>query len=61
MNALLQSRDPATLPELEAIYRKVRVAALDLKRESRGASLFEARAFKNLVYLASDIVARGAN
>ena len=55
MNALVQNRDPVTLPELEVVYREVCIAASDLKKELRGASLFEAQAFKNLVYLASGI------
>jgi hypothetical protein len=58
MNALVQHRVPVTLPELESVYREVRVAASKLKKELRGAPLFEARAFKNLVLLANDIVAR---
>jgi hypothetical protein len=58
MNALVQHRDPVTLPELESVYREVRAAASKLKRELRGAPLFEARAFKNLVLIANDISSR---
>jgi hypothetical protein len=58
MNALVLNRDPVTLPELELVYRELRNAASKLKKELRGAPLFEARAFKNLVLLANDIVAR---
>ena len=58
MNALVRRRNPPTFSELKSIYREVRAAASELKRELGGASLFEARAFKELVFLANDIVAR---
>ncbi len=58
MNALVQHRNPVTLPELETVYREVRRAASKLKQELRGAPLFEARAFKNLVLIANDISSR---
>jgi hypothetical protein len=59
MNALVRHRNPPTLPELNRVYQEVRAAASRLKKELRGAPLFEARAFKELVFLANDIVARG--
>jgi hypothetical protein len=58
MNALVRHRNPPTLPELNRVYRELRGAAAKLKKELRGAPLFEARAFKELVFLANDIVAR---
>ncbi len=58
MNALVQRRAPVTLPELESVYREVRIAASKLKKELRGAPLFEASAFKNLVILTNDIASR---
>jgi len=58
MNALVLHRNPVTLPELESVYGEVRSAASKLKKELRGPPLFEARAFKNLVLLANDIVSR---
>ena len=58
MNALVQVRDSPTLAELEESYHQVHNAASKLKRELRGAPLFEAHAFKTLVILATDIAAR---
>jgi hypothetical protein len=58
MNALAQHRYPPTLPQLESVYREVRIAAAKLKKELRGAPLFEASAFKSLVVLANDIGSR---
>jgi hypothetical protein len=46
------------LPELESVYRELRIAASKLKKELRGSPLFEASAFKNLVVLANDIASR---
>ena len=57
-NALVQLQNPVTLTELETVYLQLGGAAATLKRELRGASLFEARAFKNLVILANEIAAR---
>jgi hypothetical protein len=58
MNVLVRRRNPPTFPELNGVYREVRAAASRLKKELRGAPLFEARAFKELVFLANDIVSR---
>lgn len=58
MNALVQHRAPVTMPGLESVYREVRIAASKLKKELRGAPLFEASAFKNLVILTNDIASR---
>lgn len=54
-NALVRERDSPSLVELKAIYNEVRRAASRLKRTLGGASLFEARAFRELVVLAIDI------
>jgi hypothetical protein len=59
MNALVQRRDPPTLPELNSIFRELRAAASKLKKDLGDAPLFEARAFKELVFLANDIISRG--
>jgi hypothetical protein len=58
MNALVRLRNPPTLAELKTIYREVRIAASKLKNEFGGAPLFEARAFRELVFLANDIVTK---
>jgi hypothetical protein len=54
-NALVRERDSPSLDELKAIYNEVRRAASRLKRTLGGASLFEARPFRDLVVLAIDI------
>jgi hypothetical protein len=58
MNALVQFRDPPGLTELNAIFRKLRKAALKLKKDLGDAPLFEAHAFKELVFVANDIISR---
>lgn len=52
-NALVRRRDSPTLSELIDMYREVRAAASKLKQELGGAPLFEARAFKELVFFAN--------
>src|SRR5271166_4854211 len=58
-NALVSRRKSPNLSELEGMYAVFRRAAAKRKKELRGASLFEARAFTDLVLLALDIGARG--
>jgi hypothetical protein len=58
MNALVRLRNPPSMAELKTIYREVRIAASKLKNEFGGAPLFEARASKELVFLANDIVTK---
>jgi hypothetical protein len=58
MNALVQHRDPPTLPELESMYRELVAAAARLKQELGNPLLFEARAFTELVLVANDIASR---
>jgi hypothetical protein len=52
-NVLVQYRNPPTLSELKSIFRELRTAASKLKKELGDAPLFEARAFKELVFLAN--------
>jgi hypothetical protein len=58
MNALVQFRDPPALTELRSILRKLRTAALKMKEDLGDAPLFEAHAFKELVFVANDIISR---
>jgi len=58
MNALVQFRDPPALTELKSIFRKLRTAALKMKKDLGDAPLFEAHAFKELVFVANDIISR---
>lgn len=58
MNALVRHRNPPTFLELNSIYRQVLTAVIKLKKRLGGAPLFEARAFRDLVVLSNDIVAR---
>jgi hypothetical protein len=58
LNALVRKRNPPTLPALYSTYRELRTAASKLKKQLAGASLFEARAFKELVTVAVTICSR---
>jgi hypothetical protein len=51
-NALTRKIDDPNLAELDAIYRDLSKAARKVKLEMKGGSLFEARPFKYLVFLA---------
>lgn len=51
-NALVREKPRPTVQQLEAIYRDLRVAAPVIRRTLRAASLFEARAFADLVIAA---------
>jgi hypothetical protein len=52
-NALTRATHRPTVRELEAIYRDLRMAAETVKRDLRTQSLFESRAFEDLVFAAS--------
>lgn len=54
-NALVRERNSPSLEDLKVLYAKVRKEASKLKRDSDGASLFEARPFHDLVVLATEI------
>jgi hypothetical protein len=56
-NALARSRHRPTVRELMAVYKDVRRAAVVLKRDLSTPTLFETRAFQDLV-LAASISAR---
>ncbi len=55
MNALTRKVHDPSLIELDAIYRDLSKAARKVKLEMRGGSLFEARPFKYLVFLAREM------
>jgi hypothetical protein len=58
LNALAQRRKSPTLSELMSAYRDLKKSASKLKRDLGGASLFEARAFKDLILIANDMEMR---
>ena len=51
-NALTRKIHDPNLVELDAIYRDLNKAARELRLEMKGGSLFEARPFKQLVFIA---------
>src|SRR6266704_2057767 len=57
-NALVRSQRSPSFANLLEVYREVRGEASKLKQELGGASLFEARAFKDVVVIANEICSR---
>jgi hypothetical protein len=51
-NALYRNAKSPSFTELEMIYRDLKAAALKFRSDRRGGSLFEAHAFKWLVFMA---------
>jgi DNA polymerase III delta subunit len=52
-NALTRATNRPTVPELQAIYRDLKKAADRIKRELRTKSVFESRAYDDLVLAAN--------
>jgi hypothetical protein len=54
-NALTRKIHDPNLAELDAIYRDLSKAAREVRLEMKGGSLFEARPFKHLVFVARQL------
>lgn len=55
INALSRKVHDPNLTQLDAIYRDLSKAAHEVKLEMKGGSLFEARPFKHLVFVAREL------
>jgi len=51
-NALVRSTDQPTLPQMNAVYRKIKIASPLIMKNAGAKSLFEARVFRQIVVLA---------
>ncbi len=56
-NALVRAQSPTTVPEMNALYRRLRKTVPVILRRAGAKSLFEARVFQELVFTAQALAA----